>query len=318
MRFPFALALAIPALTRSEIAEHSGTGCIASPIFEDGSMLSLPIPDQAGTICYDDLHFGGHSVGKLIADLKGKRISKGKTWSLAGSDRAHLDPDLIPALRDRKLGWRPAFGQCGKDATILRQHEVGIGDLFLYFGWFRRCEMVKGAYRYVAGAPNLHVVFGYLRVGQVIRISSDPVPEWAFDHPHLHGTARKKDTGNTLFVAETSLGLPSLENQPGAGAFSRFEPQFQLTAPGKSRSQWRLPLWFFPTDGAPSLSSHHHNSNDRWQKEENSCLLRSVARGQEFVVDAVALPNVINWATDLLTPQRPWQLRRHRTSLGSE
>lgn len=277
-----------------------GTGCVPSPIFSDGTMFSLPIPDLAGTVSYNDLVFGGHSFGKLAIDLNAKRIiTKEKIKRpITVHDRAHLDPDLIRDLQNRKLEWRPAYGQCGKDATILRRQNVGKGDLFLFFGWFRQCELVRGDYRYLVGAPDIHVIFGYLRVGDVVKLSFDPVPEWAMDHPHLHGTARKTDAGNTLFVAADTLGLPNSDDLPGAGAFTRFSQQLQLTAPGMTRSWWRLPKWLYPKSGTSSISSHE--KRDRWRIEENSCLLQSVARGQEFVLDVDRFPEVINWTTDLI------------------
>ena len=276
-----------------------GTGCVPSPILSDDTMLSLPIPDRFGTVSYGDLSLREHSFGKLVVDLKAKRIARGKEMKpLLATDRAHLDPDLIRGLRDRQPGWCPAYGQCGKDATILRRKNVGKGDLFLFFGWFRRCELVGETYRFVSGEPDLHVILGYLRVGAVIRLSSEPVPEWASDHPHLHGTARKADSGNTLFLAADALGLPSVEGLPGARAFTRFTQGLQLTASGMSRSWWHLPRWFYPKPGTSPLSSHERQ--DRWRLDGDSCLLRSVARGQEFVLDVTHYPEATKWAADLI------------------
>jgi hypothetical protein len=262
-------------------------------------MVSLPIPDAAGTVAYGDLVARGHPVGKVVTDLKAKRIaSSGQAKPLRAEDRAHLDPDLVRQMRPRHSGWRPCYGQCGKDATILRQHGVGRGDLFLFFGWFRQCELVEGAYRFVPGLPDIHVIFGYLAVGDVIRLSCDPVPEWAKDHPHLHGEARRADPRNTLFVSTDRLGLPGAEDLPGAAAFPRFTDALQLTAPGMSRSRWKLPNWFYPRPGVAALSSHERL--DRWQLQGNACLLQSVARGQEFVLDAEQYPQVAEWAADVV------------------
>ena len=73
----------------------SGTGCIPSPILSDGTMISLPIPDAAGTVSYGDLSLNGHSFGKLVTDLKAKRKTRNKeTKRLSAADRAHLDPTL--------------------------------------------------------------------------------------------------------------------------------------------------------------------------------------------------------------------------------
>jgi hypothetical protein len=276
-----------------------GTGCVPSPIFSDGAMFSLPIPDRAGTVSYDELFYGGHSFGKLVIDLKAKGMTNGNEMRpLLGSDRAHLDPDLINELRQRKYGWRPAYGQCGKDATVLRQHDVGKGDLFLFFGWFHRCVTVNGMYHFLVGEPDLHVIFGYLRVGDVILLSDDQAPDWAKDHPHLHGTARKADLGNTLFVAADHLGLPGAAELPGAAAFAMFADALRLTAPGMTRSWWRLPKWFHPAPGVPLLSSHE--KHDRWYLKGDACFMQSVARGQEFVLDVEHSPEAIEWTVSLI------------------
>jgi hypothetical protein len=276
-----------------------GTGCIPSPILDEGTMLSMPIPDAFGTVSYGDLWMDGHSYGKLVLDLCAKQNTGKNKWTrLSDSDKAHLDPDLIHCLRERPEGWRPAFGQCDKAATILRRHGVSRGDLFLFFGWFRRCELKNGVYRFLRGEPDLHVIFGYLRVGDVIQLSCDPVPDWAKDHPHLHGTARKADKGNALFVAADCLGLPDVEDMPGSAAFNRFADGLRLTAAGMTRSMWRLPKWFYPKPGAVTLSSHEREG--RWKLEEDSCILKSVARGQEFVLNVRQYPEAITWAASLI------------------
>jgi hypothetical protein len=274
-------------------SEH---GCIPSPILSDGTMISLPIPGAEGTVSYGDLSLNGHSFGKLVTDLKAKRKTRNKEIKrLSATDRAHLDPDLIFKLRQRKPGWRPAFGPGSKEVTILLEQGVGKGDLFIFFGWFRRCELYGGAYHRLSRAPNVHVMFGYLRVGDIIRLSYDHVPEWAKDHPHLHFSNFKN---NTLFVAADCLGIQGVADLPGAAAFAKFTDKLQLTAPGMTRSWWRLPKWFYPKPGTPSLS--YHESHDRWRLQGDVCLLQSAARGQEFVLDVKHSPEAIEWAADLI------------------
>ena len=130
------------------------------------------------------------------------------------------------------------------------------------------------------------------------RLAKDPVPDWANDHPHLHGTDRKSDSGNTLFVAADRLELSGAMDLPGATAFTKFTKALQLTAPGKTRSWWRLPKWFYPEAGVPPLSSHENP--DRWSLEGEACLLQTVARGQEFVLDVEHYPKATEWAADLI------------------
>jgi hypothetical protein len=235
----------------------------------------------------------------LVADLKAKRRTRnGEPRLLSSSDRAHLDPDLVSGLQPRKPGWLPAYGQCGGAATILHNHQVEKGDLFVFFGWFRRCELKNGMYGFVRGEPDIHVLFGYLSVGQVVRLSSDTVPEWAADHPHLHGNDRKNDPGNTLFIAADKLSLPGATDLPGAAAFPKYSDALRLTAPGRTRSIWRLPSFFHPVPGVPPLS--FHENPDRWCADNDRCLLQSVGRGQEFVLQVEHYPKVIEWVTEVI------------------
>lgn len=264
----------------------------------DGTMISLPIPDRHGTVAYSDLAVEGHNLGKIITDLKGKRINSSKTKvSLTGTDRAHLDPDLTRDICTRKADWKAALGQCGSAAGVLHNHNVGIGDLFLFFGWFRQCEVVDGIYRYVRSAQDIHALFGYLRIGYILQIGKVPTPDWAQEHPHLHGTRQGR---NVLYVAADSLGLPGIEHLPGAGKL-KFNESLQLTAPDKNRSIWRVPRWMYPDGDKPPLSSHEKIS--RWQlpaDNDGFCDFESVARGQEFVLDSACYPEANGWASGMI------------------
>ena len=75
-----------------------------SPIFPDDTMLSLPIPDKASPIAYQDIAGNQHaSVGELVNDLVSRPPAR----------RAHLDPDLSAHAMPRMRNWRPIFGQEG-------------------------------------------------------------------------------------------------------------------------------------------------------------------------------------------------------------
>jgi len=239
----------------------SGTGCIPSPIMPDGAMISLPIPDRFGTVAYGDLTSTGHRLDKIIKDLGGKRRnSQNRLTPLLSNDRAHLDPDLVQHICPRPTSeWKPALGQCGSAAGVLRNQSVTVGDLFLFFGWFRQCELHNGTYRYVPGSPDIHAFFGYLMIGEILKIGTDTVPDWAQHHPHLHGT---RAGTNVLYVAADLLGLPDKQDLQGAGAFHKFNRRLQLTSVGASRSLWSLPRWFYPDNGKQPLSSHQDLS--RW------------------------------------------------------
>src|SRR5688572_20248216 len=108
----------------------SKAGGVPSPIFEDGSLVSLPIPYKTAPITFDDVAFGNVTLGPIVEDLTGGRIKR--------SHPVHLDPDLVPSARPRRPGWRPLFGQTDTAQAHLASCGVGEGDLFLFFGWFRK------------------------------------------------------------------------------------------------------------------------------------------------------------------------------------
>jgi hypothetical protein len=116
-------------------------------------------------------------------------------------------------------------------------------------------------------------------------------------HPHLQGTF---GPNNTLYVARRQLQLDEQKLPlPGAGIFTHFSPNLQLTAPNCTRRIWRLPAWLYPTSGKPPLSYHRQMKN--WTLDDRSVTLRSAARGQEFVLDSKYYPEAITWAKSLIT-----------------
>ncbi|MCL2489459.1 MAG: hypothetical protein FWF36_01840 [Propionibacteriaceae bacterium] len=241
-------------------------GRIPSPILPDGTLLSLPIPTSAPGRRFAELTHGGVTYEQIITDLGGD------IGMAAGF--CHLDPDL---RRGEAVGWVPAFGQVNAAQTHLANQGVGVGDLFLFFGRYRQTDLVDGHLRYVRQAPVLHIVFGYLQVGQVVQ--GDAVREYPW-HPHAGYDAC---TNNTLYVAADHLLGTAL---PGGGTLACRDNRV-LTAPGHRMSQWLLLDWM----RTASISYHSPASlhDDYFQ---------SAAKGQEFVIDDN--PNVHSWASRLL------------------
>jgi hypothetical protein len=253
-------------------------GC-PSPILPDGQMLSLPIPHDDGRIRYSGLRPRALDVGQIVSDLTNRRLSASRS--------AHLDPDLEGSSRSRPAGWLPAFGQDSIAQRHLVREGVGIDDLFLFFGWFKQVALAHGRYRYLANAPDLHVVFGWLRVGEVLRLGPDPIPAWLHDHPHA---VQDCAPHNTVYVARGSSG---------AGVFSVFDSRLRLTEPESlRRSVWSLPSDFLP-GSRPALT--YHKSPSRWTRTEDGCRLQSVAKGQEFVLNLAEYDGVHRWAEAMVS-----------------
>lgn len=263
----------------------SSAGGVASPILPDGTMVSLPISDRTSPVRYQDLPL--HR--RLVADLAGNRVKV--------HFGAHLDPDLVDASLPRLPGWRPLFGQCNAEQRVLERAGVGPGDLFLFFGWFRHVELRDGRYRYVPGAPDLHVLWGWLQVGAMLAVDTDPIPAWAAYHPHATRTEARRS--NTIYVAAERLTAGgAVPGMAGAGVFDRYDDRLRLTAAGRSRSIWSLPGWFDPSTGRTPLG--YHGDLQRWTRDGDRVLLQTVGRGQEFVLDTADYPEAPAWIREVM------------------
>ncbi len=261
----------------------SAAGGMPSPILPDGRLCSLPIPADAqgdrpaDPQRYDEIIVQGTPLSQWLTELAPRRQHP---------IHAHHDPDLDPASRPRRPGWRPNLGQIGGAQRHLIDQGVGPGDLFLFFGWFRQTEHHQGALRWARGAPDQHIVFGYLQVESLQPLGlDDPLPDWAADHPHARPWRRARPN-NALWVARERLTHRHL---PGAGLFTNRDDRV-LTAPGGGpRSLWQLPPCL-----RPCFISHH--SPHSWRGDH----FQSVARGQELVVHATE--EAVDWAIRLIDP----------------
>jgi len=274
----------------------SANGGFPSPIFPDNTFVSIPIPDSCSQIAYKDITLRGLPGGKLVQCLSRNRVR--------AHDLVHLDPDLDPnTLSVRMPGWRPLFGQSHSAGAHLVRHQIGVGDLFLFFGWFRQVEFIHGRWRYKPGAPHLHVIFGWLQVGAVLAVEPQTPSRlpWAAYHPHLARNPRRKH--NILYVSASELEIEGIAlGLPGAGLFPKFDRRLCLTAPGRLRSIWRLPSWFYPAPGRRPLSFHENLR--RWTNRCDHVLLRSVSRGQEFILHCEDYPEAKRWLGEIFTLAR--------------
>jgi hypothetical protein len=270
----------------------SSSGGKPSPIFPDGRMVSLPIPDKRSPIRYTDIRWQEYNLGSLVADLTDGRIP--------ASHSAHLDPDINSESLSRQSEWLPIFGQTGAAQGHLRNNGVQAGDVFLFFGLFRNVINTDGKLVWDARSSLRHVLWGWLQIEEILKVDDCNLSTygWAMYHPHFH---RESETNNTLYVSRKHLTLPGVAagELPGAGVFPHFSVKLVLTAStATTPSHWELPRWFYPHDGKYPLT--YHSNMARWQRTENGTRLDAVARGQEFVLDAGDFPEAIAWLKMLL------------------
>ena len=90
----------------------STSGGMASPILPDGTLLSLPIPDNTVGTAYKDLFYKGQRLEKIIRQLCPK-------FDFGKNPTCHLDPDIYKDIEGRTATneWKPAFGQHGVSAV---------------------------------------------------------------------------------------------------------------------------------------------------------------------------------------------------------
>ena len=253
----------------------SKAGKMPSPILPDGTLLSLPIPDNASGTGYGDLYYKGQSLQEIIGQLNPRfDFTKNKT--------CHLDPDISDRIKDRPSEWKPAFGQWGGPAVHLDRLGVDIGDIFLFYGMFRQTEYQDGRLNYVKGSPIRHIIYGYLRIGEIIRKQED-ITHSFYWHPHSKYASYPN---NRLYLADEY------------GTFC-YAKSLVLTQDGqKSRRIWHLPP-FFAENG---ISISWQGKNHPVMKDGFS-LLSSAARGQEFVITADTeeqQQNLCKWVENLV------------------
>ncbi len=247
-------------------------------------MVALPIPEKTSPYRYNDLRWRGRDLGDVV-----EKLTRGKQ---RGDFRAHLDPDLRQDICRRHRGWRPAFGQVGPAQGHLRKHTVGAGDLFLFWGLFRK---VDSELQWIGRAE--HHIWGWLQIASVAAVDNvvrrgGEAWRWAREHPHY---SFPPDPSNTLYIATERLSLPRVNflSTPGSGVFDFYDGARRLThATARGPSFWSLPSGFFPGARAP-LS--YHARADRWSLAGDRVHLRTVGRGQEFVLDLEAYPELTEW-----------------------
>lgn len=262
----------------------SENGGYPSPILSDGRLVSLPIPIDDDNR-YSDLELKeGPSYFDIMRQLN-PNIKINKQWvALTPETHCHVDPDVFEGILPREEGWKGLFGQVNAAQTHLSNMNVSVGDLFLFFGWFRKTSISnRQIIIFDSYAKDLHIIFGYLQIGQIIHLDEEvAIPDWMSSHPHLQYV----DPTNTLYVARENLSWN--DSYPGWGTF-HFNKELVLTkeGPNYTRSQWNLPSIFKEAH----ISYHGENS---WKRD----YFQSVGRGQEFVVDCT--PQVEEWAKHLV------------------
>ncbi|MCK1211960.1 hypothetical protein [Streptococcus uberis] len=257
----------------------SKAGGVPNPILPDGTLLSLPIPTKNDYCTYHDLQYDGVAYSEILSQLKPKDL-KIRDWN------CHLDPDIRPEVYPvLPEGWIAGFGQINHSQGYLRNQNIGIGDLFLFFGWFKQTEgnLCEGSLRYVKGAPDQHILYGYLQVGELVS-EQDKLEEKFYWHPHSH-PKRTTQKSNMLYLPTKELTFD--KSRKGYGVFEFSENRI-LTKKGYSKAVWNEIDVLLPNN----ISKQVKNS----AKKEG---IYYAGQWQELVLKENKLSE--NWAKNLFT-----------------
>lgn len=242
----------------------SAAGGCASPIMPDGkNMVSIPIPDHYfDRWDYQSLNeqYTGRSYRQIVSELRPKCLSC--------MDHCHLDPDINLALHPEK-DWTPVFGQVGTAETILENNGVEVGDIFLFFGWFRGTVEGDEGMRYTTKnddmdffhTSDIHAIFGHLEIKEIVR-DADEMKERFPWHPHVGRHEMSNNSGNnTMYVGDRKT----------TGTFG-YDEKRVLTKIGCTRSKWDANKLSWMLKDLDSMNKKPVINNDticfrgRWQE----------------------------------------------------
>lgn len=215
--------------------DSSNGGC-PSPIMPDGTLLSMPIPSNDRD-SYEDLLYDGITYSDILSEISPRR----------DFEHCHVDPDIRYNRIKTIENWKPAFGQIGAAQGVLKNSRVEKGDIFLFFGWFRRVEMINGKYRFVSRKKgcfydhaDLHVIYGYLQIGDILtereKISGYP---W---HPHS-SSERSYSESNAIYLPSENLSI--IPEYSGYGTLD-YKLDRVLTMEGHNRGTWKEMPFLLP------------------------------------------------------------------------
>lgn len=280
-------------------SSYGGTASVILPNGKD--MISFPI---TATSCeslnskelkLSELSYNGYNYLELLRQLCKNRKTDFEKFVI---DRpCHLDPDIREVITDKSFNkgkkWIPAFGQCNGALTHLMNNDVSVGDLFIFFGWFRHTKLrPNGVISYDNKYQEKQVMFGYLQIGEIIDNNDIGIRcPW-----HPHAIKENYDENNKLFLASDDLCIDGNfvldskgEKIPGYGMFNYCD-ELTLTKNGMSRTKWDKNKLF---SGLEKTKITHHNYNSI--KKD---YFQSANIGQEFVIDGTK--EVKDWAVNII------------------
>lgn len=255
---------------------------LSNLLLNEKDLIVIPILEQGGKTKYKDLH-----LKQLDNIFNNPSYSK----ALSPNTLCHADPNLTNLFNDKNFVG--SLGQVDTAQTHLENQNVGIGDLFIFFGVFtmgnekdNKIEIDNMLYR-------KHIMFGYLQIGDIIypnqitqqqKLEYEKKYPWLVSNPHWN-TDLYKSKNNCIYVARN---YSTFSNKlKGYGMFN-YKEKLVLT----KENEIRPSVWDLPKALVGCEMSYHTKDNYK------SYGFQSATRGQEFVIQDNKL--IEKWAIKLI------------------
>lgn len=245
-------------------------GKIPSPILPDGTLLLLPRPDDAGFLRYDELFYQGTSYLDIIRQLNPSIAEELK------DARCFPSPDISPDTYSTPKDWKPTFTQYGPSEGHLSSQKVSVGDIFLFFGWFRQTTYDdQHQLTYVSDAPDLHIICSYLQIGSIIKNKNFILKKYTWNK--LVDNFIKTSKHYSVYLPTKKLSYNNKQDGFGQLVFAQ---NLILTKQGLPYHKWTLPDLFRQQD--VTISYHNNYTNGFIPGKD---YFQSSNIGQEFVIN---------------------------------
>jgi hypothetical protein len=272
----------------------STSGGFPSFIFPDGTLFSVPIPTNSNHGLYSSLDFEyqGTPIQEILNQVTSKRIRTNGTFDgcdyAKSSQFCHHDPMYISSLN------RLALGQTGASESHLRNQRIDEGDMFLFYGWFKKIDISDGNWGYVSDTPDIHLIWSSMIILKPLRLDTpkdvqmtvERFPQLAI-HPHLSPDWSSKP--NSIYLSEKHSMLPFAERRCLTD-LSDYD----------GRAKWSLPVCFNHPEAFTYL-------ND-FRPMGDKVAVSYRGYGQEFVLDLDKVPSyedrqgILKYVDSLATP----------------
>lgn len=271
-------------------------------------LLFVPIPSLKEKVGYEDIKY---SKDKTMFDKAKENIKNCKFLMKVPIEclnkelkvGCHLDPQLKNYYgNDNFLA---SFGQVEKAQKYLENNEIGVGDLFLFYGWFYDEKAHK----------DKHIIWGYMQVGDVLTFNEDGTvnsckqerdkkltredveKEYQFlkNQPHWENTENYPfKRNNTIYIAKKYFNDDEKSNIKGYGVF-KYNEKLALTDSNADRKS----DWCVPNLANVKIMKSSGKENDHYSFDSDGRINIAKGYGQEFVL-VERSDEVLSWAKWLL------------------